>query len=150
LAFNVELPELIKMPPVLRKMLGSAYEKFGRKEWRDGFEDACLSLETECRNYLLKGLKSGRIVVLKKNGQPESLTVTKVKRMTLGQLADVFSRIQSQNHVDSLLAGSLKAINPDRILVAHRRRSAAAERRLRRFVPKQMWVVINALQAMKQ
>jgi hypothetical protein len=149
LALNVALPELRSFSPALRRILGPVYEKFNRGDWREGFEEACLVLETEARNYLKEGIRSTRITILDKRGAPNNPTLTKVGRMTLGQLASVFARIQSQNHTDSLLAGILPKINPDRIGVVHKKRTVAAENRLRKNVGKNMWMLINALKAIK-
>jgi hypothetical protein len=149
LAFNLELPELRDLSSPLRRVLGPVYEKFDRGDWREGFQEACLVLESEARLYLRSGIKSSRIKILDDNGNPRNPRVRDIDRMTLGQLGHAFSRIESQNHTDSLLTKALPQINPDRIGVVHKKLTARTERRLRENVGRNMWTVINCLRQIK-
>lgn len=65
--------------------------------------------------------------------------------MTLGQLAVAFGEIQNQNYTDSAVGKVLALLNRDRVGVAHHKRKATTEARLRRNVGKHMWNVAAAL-----
>ncbi|WP_249012255.1 hypothetical protein [Conexibacter sp. DBS9H8] len=145
LAVNVELPDLAKDPKRLRTVLGPVYEHFERNQWREGFEEACVALESCARTYLWKAVGSGRTHVLTETGKVKKLTKPKVDKMTMGALAIDFTNMQNQNHSDSVIAATLKQLNKDRIRVAHKKRSAAAERALRANVGSQMWRIVGAL-----
>ena len=69
----------------------------------------------------------------------------KIDRMTLGQLAKAFGEIQNQNYSDATIGKVLQLTNKDRVGVAHHKRTAATETRLRRNVPKHMWNVVAAM-----
>lgn len=145
LALEVALPELRKESKPLRRLLGPIYEQFDRNQWREGFEAACIALETEARAYLWKTVASGRTVVLTDKGSTKNVTKAQVDKMTMGSLAADFARIQQQNHTDVMIGQALQLINPDRILVAHKRLSAGAERKLRKDVGPGMWRILHAL-----
>lgn len=149
LALNVQLPEIRGLPASHRRLLGPVYEKFQRGDWREGFQEACLVLETEAREYLKKGLRSGRITVLDARGRPRNPTLRQVNRMTLGQLGVKFSMIQNQNYADSAIAGIISEINKDRVLVVHSKRKTGTEKRLRENVGRYMWTVVNCLRLFK-
>lgn len=148
LAITMELPLLAKESKPVQRALGQAYEQIGRGNWREGFEDACVSLETEARKYLTKHIKSGRIRVLGKKGRAKSLSERGIERMPMGVLKDNFLAIDTPNVSDDRIASALKRVNPDRIRVAHKRRSPSAERTLRRNAPRLMWVIVAALREM--
>jgi hypothetical protein len=145
LALNLELPDISEESKALRKVLGPVYEQFERNQWREGFEDACVALETAARAYLWKTLQSGRTVVLRSNGTTKPLGKARVDSMTIGALAIDFDNLQHQNHSDSIIAATLDKVNKDRIRVAHKKTSAAAERTLRLNVGQQMWRIVGAL-----
>lgn len=145
LAVNVELPDTSGDSKRLRTVLGPVYEHFDRNQWREGFEEACVALETAARAYLWKTLDSGRTVVLTDKGNPKGLTKAKVYRMTMGALARDFRNLSQQNHSDSVIGDTLTLVNDDRIRVAHKKRTAAAERALRANVGAQMWRIVGAL-----
>lgn len=140
LALNVALPELAAMPARARELLGPAYEKFARGDWREGFEDACQAFEAESRRYMKRHSKSGRIRVLRK-GVPTALTSTEIDHFTMGRLASVFGEIINQNLADSVIHDTLKSVNQDRIGVVHKKASKAVEARLRRNVGQHMWTL---------
>lgn len=148
LALHVHLPELANYPKELKDKLGPAYEQFDRHQWREGFEDACQALEVEARRYLIKWLRTGRIRILDKNGQPRAVSARQVNKWTMGQLATEFNNIQAQNLNDSVIAKALGTLNRDRVGVVHHKRKAVTERRLRANVGKHMWVIAAALNAM--
>lgn len=145
LTMNVSLPTISRDPAAIRSALGPAYEHFGRAQWREGFEDACVVLEQSCRKYLWKALQSGRVTVMKPNGRPKVMTKQTVENLTMGQLAGDMSRMTPQTHSDSVLVGTLQALNRDRVRVAHKKREPAAERALRTSVPVHMWRIVQAL-----
>jgi hypothetical protein len=145
LSMNVNLPRISRDAASIRSALGAVYEHFGRSNWREGFGDACVVFEDACRKYLWKAISSGRTSVLKQNGQPKALTRSLVDGMTMGQLAADCRRMQKQNHCDNVVADTLTALNPDRILVAHKMRRPKTEARLRKSVGPQMWRIVTAL-----
>jgi hypothetical protein len=145
LALNVQLPELKKLPPKLRVVLGPAYDQFRRSNWREGFEDACRAFEEEARRHLKRWWKSGRLIVLKANGQPDVFSNRKVDKMTMGQLAQLYSRIQNKGKTEAVVAKALSKLNRDRIGVVHHKGKAVTERRLRTNVGQHMWSVVAAL-----
>jgi hypothetical protein len=145
LALGVELPDLTTLPSRVRKRLGPVYEHFDRAEWREGFAEACLALEVAARNHLWKGVKTGRIVVPNKSGEPEQLRKQKIDKLSMGQLSGYFGRILQQSHSDRLIGDALKQINPNRVRLTHHKNKAAVEARLRRDVGGQMWLIVGAL-----
>ena len=145
LALSLELPDISQASKRLRKVLGPVYEQFERNQWREGFEEACVALESGAREYLWKTLQSGRTVVLRANGSTKPLKKQRVYSMTMGALAVDFQRLQQQSHADSVIAATLDAVNKDRIRVAHKKRAATAERALRLNVGQQMWRIVGAL-----
>jgi hypothetical protein len=147
LALNVQLPELNSLPRQIRELLGPIYEQFNRSHWREGFEDACQVLETEARRYLNRWSRTGRVQILRKTG-PVALTAREVNRMTMGQLAANFADIQAQTHADNVIGQALATINRDRVGVAHYKRRATTERRLRTNVGQHMWTILAALKEM--
>jgi hypothetical protein len=72
----------------------------------------------------------------------------RVMSMTMGQLAVDYANMQQQNHSDSVIAKALKAVNRDRVRVAHKKRTPAAERALRNNVGQQMWTIVGALRVL--
>jgi hypothetical protein len=143
LALGVQLPELSQLPRKVQRILGPAYEQFGRGQWREGFEEACQALEREARRYLKAGLRSTRIkIVRKKDASPSA---SEVDKMTMGQLAGAFTSIESKNKVDSLIGETLKTVNKDRIGVAHHKAKKRTETRLRSNVGRHMWSVVAVM-----
>ena len=145
LALHVTLPELKALSPKLRRRLGGAYEQFGRSNWREGFEDACQSLETEVRAYLKRGMASGRVVFLKPNGNPSNWTPRHIDKMTVGQLVDALRQIKTQNRSDAVIEQGLARLNKDRVGVVHHKAKAQTEKRLRENVGRHMWTVLAVL-----
>lgn len=144
LALNVQLPEANTLALPVRRVLGGAYDQFQRTQWREGFEEACQTLETEARRYLKKWSRTGRVKILRKKG-PITLTNPQIDKMTMGQLAETFRNIQAQNHADNVIGRALATINRDRVGVAHHKRKKATERRLRTNVGQHMWTIVAAL-----
>jgi len=147
LGLAIQLPSLASLSRSLRPLLGSAYEQFERAQWREGFEDACQALENQARQYLKTGCKTGRIKLLTNKGS-KTLKPRQIDKMTMGQLAKVFTWIQNQNHPDSVIGQALKRINKDRIGVAHHKSKPRTEKRLRANVGKHMWTIIAAMKEM--
>lgn len=146
LAINMQLPSRESLDPKLRKALGEAYDHLDRANWREAFFSACRVVEREGRRYLAAGLRTGKITLAGKAGNPIVLTPAGIQKFTLGQLASHFEFIQAPNVRDSTIAKSLRMINPDRIAQAHNK--PRAEQRLRRWVGRDMYVIIAALKAL--
>jgi hypothetical protein len=145
LALNVELPALDTLPPRVQKVLGPVYEHFDRAEWREGFQEACLVLEDAARKHLWKGVKAGRIAIVSEKGKQEQLTKYRIEKLTMGELAQRFSRIVQQTHADRVIGDALKQVNPNRVSVTHHKTKAATEAKLRRDAGSQIWMMIGAL-----
>lgn len=143
IAFQILLPDLSGLPRSLRAVLGPAYEHFERKNWREGFEDACIALETQVRPYLWNAIDTGRLTIYSKNGSVKNMTKAQVFRMTLGQLGAAFRSSAPVNHLDSTLGDLILNINSERIKVAHKKYKA--ERTLRQKVPLHTLSIINAM-----
>lgn len=147
LALQIELPQLVSLSRKLQSLLGSAYEQFDRTHWREGFEDVCQVLETEARRYLKNGIKSSRITIMGRRG-PSNPTSQQIDKMTMGQLAKVFSSIQNQNYLDTQIGKTLSQINTDRIGVVHHKSKLRTEKKLRANVGQHMWAIIVLLRQM--
>lgn len=145
LAVNVELPSIDGLSPSLQKALGPVYEHFDRAEWREGFEEACLALEDAARKHLWKGIKAGRIAIVSAKGKQEELTKAKIDEFSMGDLKVRFGRILQQTRADRVIGDALKEVNPHRIGVAHHKKKAATETKLRRNVGTKMWLIFGAL-----
>jgi hypothetical protein len=144
LAFHARAPDRDALKPKVRQLLGEALDRLEDGDWRPAFEEACTVLEEECRRYLLKNLKMGRVKYQTGN-KLKVPTKAEIKKMTLGALKDVFCRLVSQNQVEANLCSALTKLNPDRILRAHHRRKRAAEAALRRRVGPHFWLISNSL-----
>ncbi len=145
LALGFELPDITTLPRRFRKKLGPVYEHFDRAEWREGFEEACLALEDAARKYLWKEVKAGRIAIVSRKGKQQQLTKKTIDKFSMGDLAGRFPLIVQQSHADRVIGDVLKQVNPSRVGVAHHKRKAAAETKLREEVGGQMWLIFGAL-----
>ena len=145
LALHVELPELRTFPPKVRAIVAPFYEKFERGDWRDGFADACLAIEDECRKNLRSRIGKPGVRILDKSGRPINLTIKQINRSTLGKLAGYYLAISTPNTLDSLLAKTLPTINPERIAAVHNRRLPATEKKLRKLAGRRMHSILNCL-----
>lgn len=141
LTISFELPKLADLPSRLRRLLGHSYERFEESEAIDGFLDACTVLENECKVYLRKGIKSGRIKFISAKG-PKTYSTKQINSATMGYLMVMFDQIRSKNNTDNGLYQALENINPDRIKAAHKRSTA---RRLSQNATHHMWVIVQAL-----
>ncbi len=111
----LQLPDLGNFPASVRDLLGPSYEKFERGDWRECFSDACEAFENEARAHLKRGLRSTRIRILDKKGALKKFSNAQIDRKTIGQLQHEFDQIQAPNYLDSQIAQTLAAINPDRV-----------------------------------
>ena len=93
-------------------------------------------------------MTSGRVSFKLSSGAPKLVKAAAVKTMPMGALAGVFEAIAVPNHTDSKVGVILRDLNPDRITVAHRRRSGPGETRLRRNFNMHMWRIVDALEAL--
>lgn len=145
LAIRVALPELEKLPKPVRATLAPCYDKIERGDWRDGFADACQSVEDESRKYLKSIFNKPGLSIQNKNGSPIKLTIKIINKSTLGQLGGYFLGITTPSLLDSILATTLPSINPERIGAVHRRRSVSSERKLREKIGRRMHAIVNCL-----
>jgi hypothetical protein len=145
LGLSVGLPSLASLSPKARKHLGEAYEQFERSHWREGFEEACQSLENLSRDYLVAEIVTGRVTQFIAKQSVKQAKAVGIKKMTLGQLARAFTQIPNQNRTDSQLAQILPKINKDRIGVVHHKHKAKTEARLRKNVGMHMWSIIAGI-----
>lgn len=144
LSLQVHLPKLTSYPKKVRVALGSAYEQFGRKQWREGFEEACKALEQRARSYLKIAINRGRLTIYAA-GAPQNPTASAINKMTLGQLANAFAKAQPQNATDSLIQKTLASVNPDRVGVAHKLDQIRTEKSLRKNVGVHMHSIVQTL-----
>jgi hypothetical protein len=145
LGLQLHLPSLSGYPKKVRIALGSAYEQFRRRQWREGFEEACKALEQRARSYLKQAIKRTRLTVFDVSGQPKNPSDKAIDKMTLGALAETFSRAQPQNATDSLIQKTLSSINPDRVGIAHKIDQIKTEKSLRKNVGVHMHAIVQAL-----
>jgi hypothetical protein len=141
-------PVLSSLPKKVRRLLGPAYARFDRGEWREGFGDACQVLEAESRKYLMAGVAAGQIRLVSPSGKPNRTTPATIGTQSLGQLAASYKLIQSPNASEAAVERALTRLNADRIAFAHYRANAVAEKRLRRNVGQHLFVIINALKTL--
>ncbi len=146
LTISLELPELNNMPKKLRELLGHSYEQFEDSNAIDGFSEACVLLENECKRHLKKGVDSGRIKFISGRG-PCTYTKSQINNRTMGQLIKVFGQIQNKNSIDNGLYQALERINPDRVSVSHERSRVRVARRLSKNATHNMWVIVQALKS---
>jgi hypothetical protein len=147
LAMNVQLPALNSLPPRVRKLLAPVYTKWS-SDWRDALDDACQTLESEARKYLIRGVNTGRITVIYRNGKVKKLTTTGIEKQTLGSLAVDFGNIVSKTAIDAMIGSTLTQVNPQRVGLAHHRGSSRVERELRKHASQHMWAITNCLKQM--
>lgn len=147
IAFHAALPERGTLKPHVRRLLGEALDRFDNKDWRTGFENACLVLEDESRKYLLRNATAGRVSYRDDRGKVKTPTKKKIRKMTLGALKIVFCNLLQQNQIESIVCSAIDKLNPERIRRIHGARRHQTESALRRQVGTQMWSIINALSA---
>jgi hypothetical protein len=145
LAFRAQLPDRKDLKPAVRRLLGEALDRFDQRDWRMGFESACLVLEDESREYLLKNVALGRVSYTNPQGRVVSPSKAHIRKMTLGALTIVFCNLMRQNQIEARVCAALDSLNPNRIRRIHKGRKKVAESVLRRNVGVQMWSIINAL-----
>src|SRR5574341_814731 len=82
LGVNVVLPDIAKLPPRMKRVLGPVYEQFDRSQWRDGFLEACQVVENLARRYLKDGISRGRISIGNRVGNPVDVSAKQIDAMT--------------------------------------------------------------------
>lgn len=142
---DLELPTLTSYQNEVRAALGEAWDELRRGNWKEGFNGACIVLETECRAYILRHVQHGRLTFVKSTGKAYIPSEQQIDHKTMGQLVGLLGEIATPNHGDSVLHSLLHQLNDDRILVAHKRQSEAAERRLRQAVPQHLWRIVRGV-----
>jgi len=145
LNINVVLPPIEDLHKNTQKALGATYEQFERSQWREGFEDACKSLEQKIRPYLSKAIKSKRLTIFE-NGKAKNPTAAKISKMTLGNLGRAFQNAQPLNAMDSQISKTLDLINMDRVGVAHKINKVQTEKSLRKNVGMHMHAIVRTLE----
>ncbi len=145
LGLSCELPVLSTLPKRVKKLLGGAYEQFGRSQWREGFEDACQAFEDLARQYLVGEVKKGRVTQFITKSGPKSANYKKVQKMTLGQLSHALEQIPNQTRTDAQVAQILARINRDSVGIVHHKKSPTTEKRLRKNVGMHMWTIVNGI-----
>lgn len=141
LAFRSRMPDRSFLKPKARRLLAEPYEKFERGDWYEAFGSACTVLEEVCRSYLIEQRALGRLSYTD-GGKLKSPTETGIRKMTLGQLKQVFCNMVRQNPKEANLCRALTLLNPPRIVKAHTTNKA----KLRGKVGLHMWTIVNALQ----
>jgi hypothetical protein len=144
LAFHARAPDRAQLKPRVRELLGEAFDRLERRDWRPAFEDACGVLEEECRAYLVRNVKMGR-VKYQAGSKTKVPTAAQIRKMPMGMLKDIFCALISQNQLEAHLCSALTKLNPDRIRRAHKRQSKGSEAALRRRVGPHFWLISNAL-----
>ena len=146
LAINLQLPALQSYSNRVRRTLGPAFREIRRGQWQGGFAAACEALAHEAKAYLSQEINKGRITLKNPSGADvTSTTLSRLNRMTLGQVQDAFDKIDSPNQIDQRILGSLSRLNPDRILAAHRQGIPQDELVLRTNVGNGIWIVTAAM-----
>jgi hypothetical protein len=147
LALHVDLPELSDLSPSLRPILAPAFAKFAQQDWRDGLSDAYQAAEDKARDYLKAEIDSGRVnITVTKNKKPYVYLSSDINGMTLGQLKNAFSKIPNQNYRDSLIHSILDRLNTIRPQLAHHKKTAAAEAKIRQSAGNHMYTVVTCLE----
>ncbi len=144
LAFHARAPSLASLKPKVRTLLGESLERLERGDWRPAFEDACGVLEEECRSYLLRGLKVGR-VKYQAGSKTKVPTAAQIRKLTLGALKNIFCGMVNQNQIEAHLCSALTKLNPDRVRRTHRKQAKAAEAAVRKRVGIHFWLINNSL-----
>ncbi|MEZ5972380.1 MAG: hypothetical protein R3C31_11270 [Hyphomonadaceae bacterium] len=146
LAFNSPAPARSSLKRKIQKLLGEALDKYEKGDWRDGFETACVTLEHECRAYLLRNrrIRLGRVTYLD-GTRAKTPTEIQIKKMTLGALKNVFCNMVTPTPTDSQLCAALGTLNKDRIGKVHTPMSKRTERALRTRVGRHFFLISNAL-----
>lgn len=147
---KITLPNLADFPKSVRKVLGHSYEHFEAGRWRECFDEACKAFEQEARPYLKKAIANGRLSIHDKKGQVKNPTNAQIDKLSLGQLAATFGQSQPQNSVDSQVYRAMTQINGDRVGAAHKNKSIATERNLRKNVGLHMHSIVQAINQLKK
>jgi hypothetical protein len=144
LAFHAQAPDRASLKPRVRELLGESLDRFERGDWRPAFEDACGVLEEECRAYLVRNLRMGRVKYQSGN-KIKILTKKDIGKMTLGALKDTFCSMVSQNQIEANLCSALTKLNPDRVRRAHFRGKRQSDAAIRKRAGTNFWLISNAL-----
>jgi len=147
LSLNVDFPTV---PRTLRRQLAKSRELFNQGHWKESFEDACLALETEAREHLLKAVRNSQATFMSDKGKPITHTEAQVASMTLGQLAVAFKNLVGPTQTQSRVAQALARINPQRVTVAHHKHATGRRAQaLRTQVGKDLIVIVNSIKMLK-
>jgi hypothetical protein len=147
LTLSLNLPDLSRYPNAVRRHLGPSWETCRRGQALEGFDDACVVLEGLARKYLARHRKKRTLVFVNGKGTPVKVTDAAIRKMTMGQLAKLFEQIHKPNHSDTQLANILRALNPDRIRVAHKRRDGRSLGALRQNMHRHFWSIAEGVEA---
>jgi len=147
LTLPLNLPDLSRYSNSVRSQLGSTWETCRRGHPMEGFDDACIVLEGLARNYVIRHRRKRQLKFLNPRGSERLVTDAAIRRMTMGQLAGLFSQIHKPNHSDTQLRNVLKALNPDRVRVAHKRRDGRSRGALRKNMHRHFWSIAEGVEA---
>ncbi|GGL45809.1 hypothetical protein GCM10012283_30560 [Phycicoccus endophyticus] len=146
LTLNLNLPDLSRYPNRVRRELGPSWETCRRGQALEGFDDACVVLEGLARKYIIRHRSKRSLTFLRASGA-RTVSDATIRRMTMGQLAVLFGEIHNPNHADTQLTNVLKALNPDRVRVAHRRRDGRSLGALRQNIHGHFWSIAEGVEA---
>ena len=147
LTLNLNLPDLSRYSNHVRRELSSSWESCRRGQALEGFDDACVVLEGLARKYIIRHRRKRSLTFLSAPGRARVVTDANIRKMTMGQLAVLFSQIHMPNHADTLLANVLKTLNPDRVRVAHKRRDGRSVGALRQNMHRHFWSIAEGVDA---
>lgn len=147
LTLNLNLPDLSRYPNPVRSELGPSWETCRRGQALEGFDDACVVLEGLARTYIIRHRKKRSLTFLSAPGRVRTVSDANIRKMTMGQLAVLFSQIHNPNHPDTQLANVLSSLNPDRVRVAHKRRDGRSLGALRQNMHRHFWSIAEGVQA---
>lgn len=147
LTLTLNLPDLSRYPNSVRSELGPSWETCRRGQALEGFDDACVVLEGLARKYIIRHRKKRSLTFLSAPGRTRSVTDASIRKMTMGQLAMLFSQVHNPNHSDTQLTNVLKSLNPDRVRVAHKRRDGRSRGALRQNMHRHFWSIAEGVQA---
>lgn len=142
------LPDLASRRAPVRRLLGKAYEHFEAQRWKDGFDEACRTLEQSALAHVVKALKSGRLAIYSAAGVKRTIKIADIEKQTLGALAKTLADAQPLNALDVQVQKALQQINADRIRLTHKNRKASTEKVLRQNVMRHMHVILRAMEAL--
>lgn len=146
LAVHAALPELSDLKASVRPILAPAYQKFADGDWRDGLYAAYSEVEEMARENLIAEIDSGKSIYRTYRGKQVEVTSKEAGKMTLGQLAIAYGNISKPTHKDARIHQTLSLINETRVGLAHKRKKAEVEKKVRTEAGMHIHAVTNCLE----